>query len=115
MAVGPLGLEEEEPVEAPLISPFVPLLLLFLVVAGWFTFTTTQLVRERDNLRALRAGQEKGVEESTKVRSSLDSVLHDTAVLATKGNGGARLIIEGLGRRGLTVNPSGPSIRTTPN
>jgi hypothetical protein len=42
-------------------------------------------------------------------------MLHDTAVLAAKGNGGARLIIEGLGRRGLTVNPSGPSIRTTPN
>ena len=70
MSMERLGGEDEEPIEPALQSPFVPLLLLTLVMTGWFTFQATQLVRERDSLRVMRAGQEKNVEESTKLRGS---------------------------------------------
>jgi hypothetical protein len=114
MSMERLGGEDEEPIEPALQSPFVPMLLLTLVMTGWFTFQAAQLVRERDTLRVMRAGQEKNVEESTKLRGSLDALLHETAALAANGNTSARLVVEGLTKRGITINPNTPSVRLSP-
>ena len=115
MSTEPLLEESEEPVDEPAsLSPFVPLLLLALVLAGWFTFQTSQLFRERDNLRVLRASQEQSVQESTKLRGSLDAIMHETAALAAQGSVSARLVVEGLAKRGITINPNSPTIRLSP-
>lgn len=108
----PVDGEEEEPTwpsePAPLRSPFVPLLLLSLVIAGWFTFQTTQLMRERESLQATRVGQEKSVQDSTKLRTSLEAIVRETATLAANGNASARLIVDELRKRGLAISPNAP-------
>jgi hypothetical protein len=89
-------------------SPFVPILILALSFAGWAGFQTTQLVQEKDNLAALHASQDKQVEDSKKLRESLDSLAKSTLVLANRGNANARLVVEELRRRGVTINPDAP-------
>ena len=89
-------------------SPFVPWLLLALTVAGWFVFQTVHLWRERETLATARAAQDKPVEEARKIRTALDQLARGTAVLADKGNPNAKLIVDELRRRGITINPSSP-------
>ena len=115
MSTTPVGGEvdgDEEPAwpspPATLRSPFVPLLLLGLVIAGWFIFQTTLLMRERENLRVARAGQERVVQDSTKLRSSLEAIVRETTALAANGNAGARMIVDELRKRGIAINPSAP-------
>jgi len=106
----PVDGEDEERNWSPLLSPFIPLLLLALVVTGWFAFETTQLLRERESLRTTRAAQEKNVLESTKLRRTVESITRGTLELANNGNAGARLIVDELKRRGITINanPTSP-------
>lgn len=85
-------------------SPFLPLLLLSLALVGWFGFQTHQLVRERQQLAQLRAGQDAQIEAAAKVRASLDTVATATASLAETGNLNARLLVEELRKRGITIN-----------
>jgi hypothetical protein len=87
-------------------SPFIPLLVLALAVAGWFCYQTAQLAREGDNLQTARAAQDRSVQESKKLRDSLDAIARDTALLADKGNAGAKLIVDELRKRGVTINPN---------
>ena len=91
-------------------SPFLPLLLLTIALLLWVGFQTTQLWRERSNLQTVRANQEAPIEQSTKLRSQLDSIARRTAELAGQGNTGARTIVEELRKRGITINPSAPPV-----
>jgi hypothetical protein len=88
-------------------SPFAPALLVALAVTAWFAFQTYQLVRERQQLAQLRTAQDGPVEAAAKVRASLDSVARATALLAYRGNANARVIVEELRRRGITINQPG--------
>jgi hypothetical protein len=90
----------------PAHGPFLPLLLLALAVGVWFGFQTVQLLKERDNMRATGAAQEKSVQDSKRLRDSLDSVARETAQLADKGNQNAKLIVDELRKRGVTINPN---------
>ena len=87
-------------------SAFIPLLILALAVAGWGAFQLTQLLRERDSLDAARTNQERPMENSKKLRDQLDGIARETQLLANKGNAGAKLLIDELGRRGVTINPN---------
>jgi nitrogen fixation/metabolism regulation signal transduction histidine kinase len=88
-------------------SPFVPMLLVALSVSGWFGFQTLQLVREQQQLEAAKVSL--GLQElaATRLRTALDQVATATAKLAAEGNGNARLIVEQLRTRGVTINPAG--------
>jgi hypothetical protein len=86
--------------------PFVPLLLLVLATATWFAFQCQQLVREKESLATAIANQGRQFEDSGKMRASLDAIARDTALLAAKGNPGAKLIVDELARRGVTINPT---------
>lgn len=88
-------------------SPFVPVLLVTLAMTAWFGFQTYQLARERQQLAQLRTVQDGPVEAAAKVRASLDSVATATALLADHGNVNARVIVEELRRRGITINQPG--------
>lgn len=89
-------------------SLFIPFLLLTLAVGCWFGFQTSQLLKERDNMRATLVAQEKAVQDSKKLRDALDAVARDTVQLADGGNENAKLIVDELRKRGVTINPSAP-------
>lgn len=89
-------------------SPFLPLLLVSVAIVGWFAFQTYLLTSERRQLAVLRAGQDAQVETAGKVRASLDTVAAATARLAEGGNVNARVLVEELRRRGITIGASAP-------
>lgn len=86
---------------------FVPLGLLTAAVVAWMGFQTYQLTSERRQLSALRLSQDPLIENATKLRASLDAVASGTSKLASDGNARARLIVDELRRRGVTINPDG--------
>ena len=87
-------------------SPFLPLLLLVLAGVAWPTFQCYQLINEKQALATVHTNQNKPFEDSGKLRNSLDAIARDTALLASKGNPSAKLIVDELARRGVTINPS---------
>lgn len=89
-------------------SPFIPMLLAGVALAGWFSFQTVQLAGERQQLIALRAAQAPQVDAATKLRGSLDAMASATARLADGGNVNARLLVDELRKRGITINPNAP-------
>ena len=89
-------------------SPFVPLLLLVVAAVAWPVFQCYQLINEKQGLAAVHANQMRQFEDAGKLRTSLDSLARETALLADKGNPGAKLIVGELARRGVTINPNAP-------
>lgn len=87
-------------------SPFLPLLLVMLAVFLWSGFQCYQLFGERQSLLSAHANQQRLLDESGKLRASLDALARETAVLADKGNAGARMIVDELRKRGVTINPN---------
>jgi hypothetical protein len=93
----------------PSYSPFVPLLLLVVAGVAWPAFQCFQLVMERQGLATVHANQNRQYEDAGKLRTSLDNLARETALLADKGNPGAKMIIGELARRGVTINPNAPA------
>ncbi len=89
-------------------SPFLPVLVLALAVLAWSGFQTVMLVKESQSLATARENQEKQTQAANKIRQALDAVARDTAKLADRGNAGARLIVDELRKRGVTINPEAP-------
>jgi hypothetical protein len=85
-------------------SAFLPLLILTLALAVWTGYQTYQLARERDTLAALKANQAAPIEQARKVRQTLDRLASETQRLADGGNANARLVVEELRKRGVTIN-----------
>jgi hypothetical protein len=99
----------EEPRETPLRTPFIPLALLALAVLIWVGFQTVQLIGERQRLFAAVESQDVLVQNSQKLRVNLDSLATETAKLAEQGNASARLLVEELRKRGVTINTNAQS------
>lgn len=89
-------------------SPFLPLLILMLSVGVWTAFQTWQLSRESTTLATLRANQQAQLDQAQKVRQTLDQLASETQKLADAGNANARLVIEELRKRGITINRPQP-------
>ena len=89
-------------------SPFLPLLVVIVALLAWSVFQTTMLVIESKALAATRENQELQKKNADKVRQALDALARDTARLSDRGNAGARLIVEELRKRGVTINPDAP-------
>ena len=89
-------------------SPFLPLRLLVIAGGAWSAFQCYQLVIEKQGLATVYGNQARPYEEAGKLRSSLDALARETAILADKGNPGAKLIIGELAKRGVTINPNAP-------
>ena len=95
-------------VDAPM-SAFLPVLILGLVLLVWFGFQATQLRVERDAMRDAITNQEKPVQDSKKLRDSLDALARGTVTLADGGNPSARLIVDELKKRGITISANQPT------
>ncbi len=94
---------------------FVPLLLGGLALLLWFVLQAWLLLDEEANLRAAHASQQQTVERAGKLRQSLDAIAADTQRLADAGNPNARLLVEELRKRGVTINPNpAPAAAPTP-
>jgi hypothetical protein len=95
-------------------GPYVPLLLGGLALAAWFGLQAWMLVEERSALQASHAAQQQTVDNAAKLRQSLDAVAADTQRLADAGNPNAKLLVEELRKRGITINPNAPPATPTP-
>jgi hypothetical protein len=84
-------------------SPFYPLLILMLAVLVWFGFQISHGFGVRAQLKEQYANQETVMQNAEKMRSQLDGIATDTAKLAHAGNPNARIIIDELNKRGITV------------
>ena len=97
-------------VRPPAYSPFIALLLGQLAVLGWLVFQTQQLVTERQNLQVANLSLQQTVDSAARLRSSLDALAADTQRVADAGNPSARVLIEELRKRGITINsPAAPA------
>jgi uncharacterized protein YoxC len=85
-------------------SYFIPLLLIAIALVIWTGFQTIQLFKERKYLSTVIADQAKTVDQSQKLRAQLDSIAKTTLQLAKQGNPNAKLIVEELRKRGVTIN-----------
>ena len=92
------------PVQETRRSPFLPLLILMGSLAVWTGFQTYHLTTERSALATLRANQEAQVQQAQRVRQSLDQLATETQKLADAGNANARVVVEELRKRGVTIN-----------
>ena len=98
---------------APAIRPgapglFLPMLLVTLALLGWFAAQAWQLWSDRQALSTAHASQQPTVDNAAKLRSSLDGLAADTQRLAEGGNASARLLVEELRKRGVTINANAP-------
>lgn len=100
------GLEHGEAGAPVALSSFWPLLLLASSWLVWMGYHTWQLERDRQSLASLRTQLEQPFARSGQLRQALDTLAADTKRLADAGNPGARLVIEELKRRGVTIDPS---------
>lgn len=89
-------------------SVFVPLLIFFAAWLAWAVFQAAQLHEENKSLQSLKSNQEQQVQQAQRVRQTLDALASETKRLADAGNPNARLVIDELARRGITVNPAAP-------
>jgi hypothetical protein len=90
-------------------SAFLPLLIIALASASWGAFQAYQLVQEHEALKKLQVNQESMVQNAVRMRAQLDGIAGDTQKLANSGNANAQAIVQELARRGVTINPDGPS------
>ena len=90
--------------KTPQRGPFVPLLLGGLAVLGMLAFQGTLLLMDREALQASHAAQQQTVDNAGKLRTSLDTLAADTQRMADAGNANARVLVEELKKRGVTIN-----------
>ena len=88
------------------VSLFLPILLLALAFVAWLAFQAMQQVSERQQLVQAQTNLEPQEQAATKLRTSLDALALATAGLAAQGNPNARVIVEELRKRGVTINPA---------
>ncbi len=85
-------------------GPFMPLLLVTVASLAWMGYQSWLLYTDRQALQAAHVGQQQTVDNAVKLRASLDTLAADTQRLAEAGNGNARLLVDELRKRGVTIN-----------
>lgn len=92
------------PAPAPRTA-FLPLLLGLLALTASLGHQAWLLDQDRQQLQAAQAGLQPTVEKAGGLRQSLDRLAADTQRLADAGNGNARVLVDELRKRGITINP----------
>jgi hypothetical protein len=87
-------------------SAFLPVLMVTCAFTGLLLFQVSQLYGDRRGLAELRASQRPAYKEAQRLQDQLEGMAADTAELAKQGNANARLIVEALRSRGITIDPS---------
>jgi hypothetical protein len=84
-------------------SPFLPMLLVTLSLLAWLAFQGVQLGLEQRQLKLAQSNLEAQHDAALKLRSALDTLATATAKLAAEGNANARVVVEELRKRGITI------------
>ena len=90
-------------------NPFVPLLLMVISLTLWFATLAMQNWSEHQQFASAKSGLDVPEQNAKKLRAALDAVAGATARLGDGGNANAKVIVEELRKRGITINPSAPS------
>lgn len=85
------------------------MLLGATALAAWFGLQTWLLLDEQTRLNAAHTAQQQTVDNAAKLRQSLDGIATDTQRLADAGNPNARLLVEELRKRGVTITANPPA------
>ena len=84
-------------------SPFVPMLLVAVSLLSWLAFQGVQLGLEQRQLALAHESLDAQHAAATKLRAALDALATATAKLAADGNANARVVVEELRKRGITI------------
>ena len=102
----PSDAEKRTSVRVTNYNPFGPIAFIIVItLLVMVVFQIIQINNERKMLKNIKVSQEGSIQESKKLRAQLDSIASNTARLAIQGNPNAKIIIEELRKRGITVNP----------
>jgi hypothetical protein len=96
-------MEPSDATQRRAFSPFLPLLLIALALLTWLAFQGVQLGLEQRQLRLAQASLDTQHEAATKLRAALNALATATAKLASDGNANARVVVEELRKRGVTI------------
>lgn len=100
------NLQNPSPAEPSRHGLFLPLLLLNLALLSWFGFQFTLVLSERQNLNELLARLETPVQNAQKIIKAANDLAVGTYQLASGGNASAKLVVDKLAQRGITINPN---------
>ena len=87
---------------------FVPVLLTVLTLCVLTLNMTIDLTTSRATLLAQHAAQESTIAEAQKLRSQLESIAGETAILANQGNPNAIKLRDLLQQQGYKISPPQP-------
>jgi hypothetical protein len=88
----------------PTHTLFWPLVVLVTALLIWFGFQFTQIMTDRSNLSAVHQQQEVLVQNAAKLTKAADTLALGTLQLANQGNPNAKLVVDKLARRGISIN-----------
>jgi hypothetical protein len=83
----------------------LPVALLSIAFFAAIGFQTLELVRDRGNLTSVYAGQEAAVEQTLRLRNSVDAFAGDTAKLAQAGDPQAKQVVDALRSQNIAIRP----------
>jgi hypothetical protein len=84
----------------------LPLLIGLLALLLSLGYQAWLLDQDRQQLQQAQAQLQPTIENAQRLRRSLDLLAADTQRLADAGNGNARVLVEELKKRGITINPA---------
>lgn len=85
-------------------GPFGPLLLALVALLTLLLHQLWQLDQERRQVAVLQQAAAPQLAAAQQLRQSLDQLAADTQRLADSGNAPARVLVDELRRRGITIN-----------
>lgn len=83
----------------------LPVALLSVAFLAAIGFQTVQLLRDRTNLANVYAGQQNAVEQTIRLRDSVDAFAGDTAKLAQAGDPQAKQVVDTLRSQNISIRP----------
>jgi len=86
----------------------VPLTLTLIALLVWFGFQSVALVLERNNLLAVKSNFDAGMQEAQKMQAQLQTLITQTAELASKGNANAKAAVDELAKKGIPLSSAPP-------
>lgn len=87
-------------------SAFVPLLCLAVALVAALSHQAYLLSRDAMRLTQAQTQQLPVLDKARQVRDALDKLAAQTQRLADAGNPNAKLIVDELRKRGITINPN---------
>ena len=99
---------------SPGYSPFLPIALFLAATLAWSVFQWRQLSDEKKNLNGLIVAQQPQLDQAHKLQLQLDSIAAGMKKLANGGNTNAKLVVDELRKRGVTIANETPAAAATP-